>query len=273
MVSQLSNPLAAKGLADFSSEFGGDMTVAMAAITKKLNDAGFSLPSTINGTGGLISGKTDKFLAAVEQYQKALMKYRKLIQSKADKVNIKAAKTRIYQLNANLKIQFHHEMNTVNAMSKAGSRGTVLSNPQRGADIARSSRSPAKLNVTSQVQASNLVQFGKQAKVLGNGLAAIDFTSRAAGVIQTAEYGGDWERELFAESAGFVAGAAIGIGVAKVGIGILLAATLVGWVLIIGSAITIAATIGAATAADKYVKRKANTYHDNFISLASGGGW
>ncbi len=241
MVSQLSNPLAARGLADFSSEFGGDMTVAMAAITKKLNDAGFSLPSTVNGTGGLISGKTDKFIAAVEQYQKALMKYRTLIQSKVDKVNIKAAKTRIHQLNANLKIQFHHEMNTVNAMSKAGSRGTVLSNPKRGVDIARSSRSPVKLNVTSQVQASNLVQFGKQAKFLGNGLAAIDFTSRATGVIQKAEYGGNWERELFVESSGFAAGAIMGTIVAKAAIGILIAAIPVGWVLIIGSAVAIAA--------------------------------
>ena len=273
VVSQLSNPVVTKGLADFSSEFGGDMTVAMAAITSKLNNAGFSLPSTINGTGGLISGRSDKFLDAVDKYQKALIEYRKTIQSKADKVKIKAAKIKINQLHSKLQTQFKLEMNAVEATSKAGTRGTVLSNPDRGINVARSSRSPAKLNVTSQVQASNLVQLGKQAKFLGNGLTAIDFTGRAAGVIQTAGYGGNWERELFAESAGFVAGVSTGIIVAKIGIGILLATTPVGWVLLLGSAVTIAATLASATAVDRLVKNGAGRRHENIVSLVSGGGW
>ena len=90
----------------------------------------------------------------------------------------------------------------IGAGALASSRGTVMSSPTRATSIAQSSRGThlAKLNITSQIQANNLVKFGQHAKVLGNGLAAIDFTSRAAGVIKTAGDGGDWERELFIQS-------------------------------------------------------------------------
>lgn len=50
-------------------------------------------------------------------------------------------------------------------------RGTPMSNFKRGADIARSSRSVAKLDLINPIHADNVVKFTKYAKFLGNGLA------------------------------------------------------------------------------------------------------
>ena len=65
---------------------------------------------------------------------------------------------------------------------------------KRALNIAKDSRnesSIAKLPVTNQAQVNSLARFGSHAKFLTNNLAAIDFTSRSAGIINTAKYEGN----------------------------------------------------------------------------------
>jgi len=159
-------------------------------------------------------------------------------------------------------------MRAINAKVKPNSRGTAMSNPARATNIARSSRNNhlAKLNVSSQIQASNLVKFGQHAKVLGNGLAAIDFTNRASGVIQTAQYGGDWERELFKESASFAASAYFGSVATSATIGLFLMATPVGWVAVLATVAAVGVGIGTATVTNKIVKSFDDQAYDWIIT-------
>jgi len=73
-------------------------------------------------------------------------------------------------------------------------KGTPLTSVTRGTNIALSSRSIAKLNVTSATQAHNLVTFSNHARNLGNGLVVLDFGSRIVNVHKSYKADGDWER-------------------------------------------------------------------------------
>jgi hypothetical protein len=88
-----------------------------------------------------------------------------------------------------------------------------------------------------------LVRFAGYTKFLGNGLAVIDFGSRAGHVHNTYQEGGDWERELFVESSRFFASAMAGGGVAKAGafgLGLIMLSTPVGWVgLVVGGLVIV----------------------------------
>ncbi|WP_281557312.1 hypothetical protein [Thalassomonas sp. RHCl1] len=123
-------------------------------------------------------------------------------------------------------------MESVTAQIKSR-RGTALSNIERGKNIVKSSRNVTKLDVSSQAQASELVEFTKYTKFLGNGLAVIDFTSRVGNIHNTHKAGGNWHRQMFIESSGFAASAAAGtiaINAGGAALSMLMVATPIGWV-------------------------------------------
>jgi len=128
-------------------------------------------------------------MLAVKEYQDALMAYRGAITSNATSKAI--AKQKTFKAFQNLQIRFKHELDAVNAGIKSR-RGTTLSSATRATNIARSSRNVARLDVTSQIQANNLVKFTQHAKFLGNGLAVIDFTSRIGNIHNEYKSDGEW---------------------------------------------------------------------------------
>ena len=96
-----------------------------------------------------------------------------------------------------------------------------------------------------QVQANNLVKFTKYAKVLVNGLAVIDFGSRAGNIHNSYQDGDNWERELFVESSSFAVSALTGTAVINAGtaaLGLLVLATPIGWVGLVVGGLAIAGT-------------------------------
>ncbi|WP_236702628.1 hypothetical protein [Thalassomonas actiniarum] len=160
-------------------------------------------------------------------------------------------------------------MESVTAQVKSR-RGTALSNLDRSKNIVRSSRNVAKLDVTSQAQASELVQFTKYTKLLGNGLAVIDFTSRVGNIQNTHRTGGNWHRQLFIESSGFAASAAIGTGFLKAGgygLGLLMVSTPIGWVgLIIGGALVVGAAAGASMTTNYIITNDAGGIYGSLMN-------
>lgn len=152
-------------------------------------------------------------------------------------------------------------------------RGTPLTNFKRGSDIARSSRSIAKLDLINPVQADNLVKFTKQAKFLGNGLALIDFGSRVGNIHTSYESGRNWEREMFIESTSFVASAAAGIGVVNAGsaaLVLLMVATPVGWVGLIVGGVAVAGTAAAVSIGmNSSVKNNSGAWYDSIMKEIS----
>ncbi len=235
LISILSTPKVANNLTNLSLSFGCDNAVALAEMTKKLQEYNVGL---IGASTSVYANRLGGIAGAVKEYKDALMAYRNAIKSNPAVKTI--AKQKAFKAFQNLQFRFKHELNAINAGIRAR-RGTPLSNATRATNIARSSRNVSKLNVTSQAQAHNLVKFTQHAKFLGNGLAVIDFTSRGGSVRNEYKAGGEWERELFIESSSFAANAITGTAVVNAGaaaLSFLVVATPIGWVgLVVGGAL------------------------------------
>lgn len=200
------------------------------------------------------------FAGAVKNYQAALMDYRSKLKSEPAVRN--ASKQKVFSSHQRLQRAFTHEINVTTGQA-ASRRGTPITNPQRALNIATSSRTTTKLNISSQVEASKLVRFTKHAKYLGNGLAVIDFGKRAGNVQQSYKEGGDWERELFRESLRFAGPAIAGTATVKIGLGLLMFVTPYGWAwLVVGGIATAAASAGASIYLDNAMKQRSNEWYD-----------
>ncbi len=166
--------------------------------------------------------------------------------------------------------QFRNELNAVTSQVKAR-RGTALTSAERATNIARSSRNTAKLNVSSHVQANNLVKLSQHAKFLGNGLAVIDFGGRVGNVHNSYRADGNWERDLFIESSSFAASAVTGTAVVNTGsaaLGFLMVATPVGWVgLIIGGLAVAGIAAAASIGMNSAVKENSGGWYDSIMNF------
>lgn len=268
IISTLSVPNVAKNLTNLSLSFGGDNTIALAEMMKKLQEYNVGL---MGASTSVYANRLGGFAGAVKEYQDALMAYRGAIKSNAAAKAI--AKQKAFKAFQNLQFRFKHELNAINAGVRARS-GTPLSSATRATNIAQSSRNVAKLNVTSQIQAHNLVKFTQHAKFLGNGLAVIDFTSRVGNIHNEYKAGGEWERELFIESSSFAVSALTGTAVVNVGaaaLGLLVVATPIGWVGLIVGGVAVAGTAAAASIGmNNVVKNNSGGVYDSIMKWISG---
>lgn len=263
IIATLSAPKVVNNLTNLSLSFGGDNTIALAEMTKKLHEYNVGL---MGASTSVYANRIGGFAGAVKEYQDALMAYRIAINSNA--ASKAAAKQKAFKAFQNLQFRFKQELNTINAGVRAR-RGTPLSSATRATNIARSSRNVATLDVTSQAQAHNLVKFTQHAKFLGNGLAVIDFSSRIGNISNEYKAGGQWERELFIESSSFAASAITGTAVVNAGaaaLGFLVVATPIGWVGLIVGGVAIAGVAAAGSIAmNNAVKNNSGGWYDSIM--------
>lgn len=264
LLTSLAKQSTSRSLTDLALSFGGDNTVALSQMSKKLMDYNVGM---LGASTSIYANRLGGFAGAVKEYQGALMGYRQAVHSGssskvAAKLNAQAAFTK-------LQSHFRLELGSVNAGVKA-KRGTPLTSVERATNIARSSRDVTSLRIADQAQARNLVKFTQHAKLLGNGLAVIDFGGRIGNIHNSYQTSGEWERELFIESSSFAASAATGIATAKVGaaaLTLLVAATPVGWVgLVIGGAVVAGAAAAATMGTNHIVKEDAGGVYDKIMS-------
>lgn len=265
VVNQLTTTAKNRELTNIALSFGGDNTLALADMTTRLQELGVG---TMGASTSFYGKRVGGFADAVKNYQAALMDYRHAIETKSATKGVFKQKA----IAAFDKMQqgFHHELRAVTAATKAR-RGTALTSSRRATDIARSSRNVAKLNVTSQVQASNLVKFSQYTKFLGNGLAVIDFGSRIGNIHNSYKAGGNWEREMFIESSSFAASAITGTAVVNAGIAALsfmMVATPVGWVgLIIGGVAVVGAAATASYGMNSAMMDNSGDWYDSIMDM------
>jgi hypothetical protein len=257
---QLSPLPVSEELTNLSLSYGGDQVVALSEITQKLTDYNIGL---MGASTSVYANRIAGFAGSVQAYQAALMEYRQAVTSKsAFKVVTRQKALRAFQ---KMQQQFKLELNSVTSQVKSG-HGTPLTNVNRATNIARSSRNVAKLNITSQIQATKLVKFSKQAKFLGNGLAIIDFTSRVGNIHNSYKAGGDWERDLFIESSSFASSAIAGTLAVNAGLAILMIATPVGWVGLIVGGVAVAGVAAATIGMNSYVKENSGDLYDEVMN-------
>ena len=260
ILSQLSPFPVAKELTNLSLSYGGDNVVALAEITAKLKNHNIGL---MGASASVYANRIGGFAGSVKDYQAALMEYRQAVTSNSP---MKAAiKQKAHTAFQKMQSQFSNELKAVSGQVKAR-RGTSLTNADRATNIAKSSRNVANLNVTSQVQANNLVKLSKQVKFLGNGLAVIDFGGRVGNIHGSYQAGGNWERDMFIESSSFAASAIAGSLAVKTGLAILMVATPVGWVgLIIGGLAVAGAAATTSIVFNNAVKNKSGDLYDDIM--------
>lgn len=266
ILSQLSSPPVARGLTDLSLAFGSDSLLPLAAMRDKMQEAGVGL---LGEAAGLTNKRGNVFVSAVRNYQKALLEYRKAVVADAKtKSSARQAAQRAFE---EMQREFRAELNTVTAQFKAR-RGTPLTDPQRAINIATSSRDVAKLHVANQVEASSLVKFTRHAKVLGSGLAVIDFGSKVGNIHNEYKAGGDWHRQMFIESTSFVAGAGAAYVAGSIGgtaLSLLIMATPVGWVglvVVVGGLALAGIAAGASITANSYAQKSAGNWYDSTMA-------
>ncbi|NQZ93561.1 MAG: hypothetical protein HRT97_14625 [Moritella sp.] len=266
MVNQLTNTAKNRELTNIALSFGGENTLAIADISAKLQALGVG---TMGASTSFYGNRVGGFADAVKSYQAALMEYRHVIENKVTNSALKtAAKQKAMAAFQKMQQGFHHELKSVTGATKS-SRGTPLTSGTRGTNIARSSRNVVKLNITSQVQTSNLVKFSQHAKLLGNGLAVIDFSSRVGNIHNSYKAGQNWERKMFIESSSFALSASTGIAAINAGtaaLGFLMVATPIGWVgLIIGGIAVVGVSAGASMWVNDFAKEDAGAWYDNIM--------
>lgn len=264
ILTQFSNAPVTKELTQLSLCYGVDNTLALSEISDRLKNAGIGV---MGASTGIYGNRLASFTDSVKNYQNALMNYRNVMKSGG--VNKMLAKQNVTRAFKKMQIGFQHELRSVTGSIKASQKGIPLTNSTRAMNIAKSSRNVVKLEINSQVQASQLARFGKSAKFLGNGLAVIDFASRVGNVQNSYNAGENWERELFIESTSFALSAATGVAAVNVGsaaLTFLLFATPAGWVgLIIGGVVVAGVAAGASMGMNSYAKENAGSKYDQIM--------
>jgi len=234
-------------------------------MTQKLQEYNVS---AMGASTSVYANRIGGFAGAVKNYQNALMAYRSSLP--LNPAARALAKQKAHAAFDKMQLHFRHELNAVNGQIRS-KRGTPLTSGHRGTNIADSSRSIVKLDVTSQVQANNLVRFTQHARVLGNGLAIIEFSSGIGNIETTYKSGGNWERELFIESSSFAASAITATAAVNAGgaaLGFLMIATPIGWVgLIVGGVVVAGVAATASIGMNKAIKNNSGRWYDSLMNF------
>ncbi|QIL90244.1 hypothetical protein GNX18_11125 [Microbulbifer sp. SH-1] len=253
----------ARPVTELSLTFGEDNTIAIAAMMEQLKDYNIAL----TGASTSIYGeRINGFAKSVKEYQIALLTYRDAKLSGAS--NHGLLKQQAHAAFMRMQRTFNAELNNVTSHIRSR-RGSPLTSAERGTNIASSNRNAAKLQFSSEIEAHKLVRFSQYTKLLGNGLAVVDFGVRAGKIHSSYKAGGDWERDLFIESSRFAASAGAGVIAAKAGIAIFMFATPVGWAAVIAGGLLIAGTAVVSIAADRHFEKNGELYYDNIMGALS----
>jgi hypothetical protein len=268
----LARPQARK-IVELSNVYGADNVVAMSELFGNLRGALASDPSTVGmGAAASVYGeRMNGFVKSVGDYQNSLIDYHNAVKAKSP--TIETAKQNVLITNQKMNAGFGVELGQIK--NRGGRRGTPLTSVERGIRIARDSRNVTRLDLVSPAQTSKLVHFTQYTKLLGNGLAVVDFGSRVGNIKLESDRGGDPYRQLFIESSSFVASAGSGYVVGTVGgaaVTFLVMLTPVGWaglVLVAGSAAVVGASAYASMNANDYEKKNAGDRYDRIIAWIS----
>jgi hypothetical protein len=263
VLTQLTPAHISRSLTDLSISLGEDNVIALADMFAILQKYGLGV---VGSSTTVYSDRIKTFVKAVEKYQAALMEYRQV--AKASPAAKRLAEQKARTAFKDLQVRFRHSLASVTKHSKSR-KGTPLTSVQRALNLARDNRRITKLNITSHVQANNLVMLSKNMKLLGNGLAFIDLGSRVGNIHNSYQAGENWERELFIESISFASSATAGIHIINTGsaaLTLLVAATPITWVGLIFCGIVVACVAAATSMAiDTQLKKHGGSLYDKIM--------
>lgn len=201
-------------------------------------------PGAIGAASTALETRLSDFAKAANKVKEALEKVREGAKKKLPKQKMMLLEDNVRKVSKAFNSKFQTEINKYLNRVK-NKKGTVYTNAEKGINKAKSSRTIKPIQFTSTAEFKNLRSFEWGANLLGKGLIAIDATSRIGDVHVDYLSGNNWQKRAAVEATGFGFGTVGGILASQAvvssasGLGIALLATPVGWVIIIGAAITV----------------------------------
>lgn len=180
-------------------------------------------------------------------YEKALLDVRKAHQSKQPGQVLRRyedeARAAWRRLNEQFRVALEKHF------AKVKGRGTIWSSADRGIEIAKSHRDDTKLNLSGSRDIALLRGLARASDIVGNSMLVLEVGARGKKVVDQYRQGGDWMRTATVQSTGLAAsvmGGYFGAGMAtEAAIAIGLAATPLGWVMVLGVGIAAAYFAGS----------------------------
>ncbi|KAB7627274.1 hypothetical protein [Alkalilimnicola sp. S0819] len=269
---RLAPPADLRNLGELAQAHDPDTTLALAELMGRLQ---VFQSAGAGAAAGVYASRMDGFSRAVADYQDALLRYRKAVETDASEAVRRMAKEHVLQRFGEMQRSFRVELDAIRLRVRSR-RGLPLTNPQRALNIATSSRGVSKLHVSNQAEAHALVKYSRYAKHLGSGLAVVDFGAGVGRIHNSYQAGGEWEREMFVESATFAVGASAGGITAYAGsiaLSILIASTPIGWVgVLVGGALVAASSAAVSLGSAGATRKEAGPLYDELMS-AGGRLW
>ena len=219
----------------------------------------------IGAASTAIDTRLSNFAKAANKVKEALEKVREGSQAKLPRHKMMVLEDNVRSLTKEFNSKFQAEINKYLNRIK-NKKGTVYTNAERGIGQAKGSRTIKPIQFTTTTEFQNLRAFESGANILGKGLIVLDAGIRAGKVHTDYVSGKDWQKRAAVETTSFGTSTIFGIAAGQAtvsaasGLGIALLATPVGWVIIIGAAITVG--IVAAKGGDSFGRFAANQAYD-----------
>jgi hypothetical protein len=196
------------------------------------------IPGFSGAAATALESRLKGFSAFVGRYQLALEQYRAAYLNKASVAERRILAKNVSVAQAAVNQQFQGEIKRIMATNaaKSGNRGTVWSNPKRAMGLAWGSKTDAAIKLQSSHNFMRVQQFQRGTNTVGKSVIVLDAALRTSNIYGTYESGGDWQKALTREMAGFGLGVAAGAyfgGKATAALTLMLIATPYGWAIAI----------------------------------------
>ncbi|GLQ29756.1 hypothetical protein [Litoribrevibacter albus] len=245
-----------RNISEMNEYFGTDMLLALSEVYENEIQplaqytqnymTNTVMPIAVNEFPGVSGAAATAMESRMSQFAKSALKYQKALEqvraahiAKVPKMELTKLEQKARLLHKEFNARFQAEINKY--MGKAGKRGNVWTNAERGINQAKGARTSKPITLSSMNEFNLIRKFEKVANVGGKSMIILDAGLRVSNVYKDYQTGKDWQRTLVTESVGFglgtAAGAYVGAHVATAAMGVFLAATPVGWVFVIGAGI------------------------------------
>ncbi|WP_259504407.1 hypothetical protein [Shewanella baltica] len=247
--------------------YGEDITLAIAELFDGI-DVSSVTSNAIGLTGavqGYASNRSSLIMNSMNEIKVLMAEHHKKLKNAAGGLSdVYAARAREEMIKMKvegLNQRFSSEIRRFINKRKMLKRSPFV-NPDRAANMARSSRNTTKFSVTSRAEFRKLVNMSRFVKVAGKGLIALDIGFRAYGVYDDYRNSHDYKRRAVGELAGGVTSITVSMAgfyaIGTVAAGIALSGPILVFALAVGAAVVL---VGSTIAGDR-VKSLAESLYD-----------
>lgn len=250
---------AAASLSEMCASLGGCATLALAELADDLRGLDDYALAGAGSALSTFSSRMQHFHNAVGDYESSMAAYWKAARwrTRGGGQEAALARQRMQASGTRLAEGFRHELARTSSGLSAWQRDLFVQDGRAPIRV-REARGVARLEVRSLLEASSLSRLARHAVVLGRGLVAFDFVRRGSQVYAEYQAGGEWEKKMTGETAGFAMGLVASMLAVSVGtraLGMMVLAVPGGWVLVLGGLAVVAASATAGMVSDHYAKR------------------